>query len=588
MDTHCVSVRYSSQLIIANALFLCRLELPSLLSHLPKNDSNKNKGGKSKDKKQGQDVCHFFLRGHCKYGRRCRLRHVQPEQKPQKVDDKHLQTPQEHNVSYLEVRFPLSGYPRRPPLVCFRTELSHFPRPAALNITKRLLKEARELSKDEAPCVFTLVSLLESKDTVDHAVREDCCAFSFDEDFVPKDMNPSVSLAGVNAPDRKGGNDEGDGRGDLGDSRRKARDDFRRKMLVTNKRLKDRHRNRQKLSDPDNNDPIQAARRNLPAWQEQDRLLSALKRSQVVVVSGATGCGKSTQVPQFILDEWLLSGKDNQICNIICTQPRRISAIGVAERVAAERNEGTVGSNMVGYQIRMESRTCNFTRLLFCTTGILLRRLGSDPDLDCVSHVVVDEVHERSEEADFLLMVLRDLLARRKDLKVILMSATLNADMFADYFGGPKAVPVIEIPGRTFPVEQVRQHTGARQEPHCTDLFCLKQLNLSRVLLVLLGGGPGHDGLCPRRRLRVCAERYEERSAATRRIVLAEGTVQRRVHALPRRSHARPRLKRRRHVVQASKRQSERRAVDSEATSTPVSSLLRLSGRKMTVPSKSL
>lgn len=127
---------------------------------------------------------------------------------------------------------------------------------------------------------------------------------------------------------------------------------------------------------------------------------------QIVVISGMTGCGKSTQVPQYILDDWMVNTKGGSPhCNVICTQPRRISAMGVAERVASERNE-KVG-NVVGYQIRLESKTSAMTRLLFCTTGILLRRLESDPDMALVTHVIVDEVHERSEESDFLLMILK-------------------------------------------------------------------------------------------------------------------------------------------------------------------------------------
>lgn len=99
----------------------------------------------------------------------------------------------------------------------------------------------------------------------------------------------------------------------------------------------------------------------------------------------------------------------------------------------------------------MESKVSSKTRLTFCTTGILLRRLEYDPQLKSVTHILVDEVHERSEESDFLLLILRDLVKIRKDLTVILMSATLNADLFSEYFG---KVPVLEIPGRTFPVEQ--------------------------------------------------------------------------------------------------------------------------------------
>ncbi len=163
-------------------------------------------------------------------------------------------------------------------------------------------------------------------------------------------------------------------------------------------------------------------RRSLPAWDERDRIVRAVRDYQVVVVSGATGCGKSTQVPQYILDRWLEAGggvgRRDDLCNVVCTQPRRISAVGVAERVAAERGE-RAGEGMVGYQIRMETKAHpRWTRLLFCTTGILLRRLEGDPDLDLVTHVVVDEVHERSEESDFLLMILRDLIRRRKDLRL--------------------------------------------------------------------------------------------------------------------------------------------------------------------------
>ena len=105
--------------------------------------------------------------------------------------------------------------------------------------------------------------------------------------------------------------------------------------------------------------------------------------------------------------------------NIIVTQPRRISAIGVADRIAAERVE-KVGQT-VGYSIRLDSRRSSATRLLLCTTGVLLRRLQVDPDLASVSHVFVDEVHERDLNTDFLLIILRDLLYRRKSIKLILM-----------------------------------------------------------------------------------------------------------------------------------------------------------------------
>lgn len=106
------------------------------------------------------------------------------------------------------------------------------------------------------------------------------------------------------------------------------------------------------------------------------------------------------------------------------------------------------------------------TRLMFCTTGILLRRLEGEPDLNDVTHIIVDEVHERSEESDFLLMILRDTLKRRPDMRVVLMSATVNADLFSSYFNN---CPVLEIPGRTFPVQQVFLEEVLENIPYCLE-----------------------------------------------------------------------------------------------------------------------
>ena len=170
-----------------------------------------------------------------------------------------------------------------------------------------------------------------------------------------------------------------------------------------------------------------------------------------MVVSGATGSGKTTQVPAFVLEDAIIGGIGGTT-SIICTQPRRISAIGVAGRVAQERSE-KAGENMVGYAIRGERKASSKCKLLFCTTGIrevapffsflfilavnrdsrsklrwfiviVLQRIsrGGDPDLEGVSHVFVDEVHERSLDSDFLLLILKELLERNKHIKVILVS----------------------------------------------------------------------------------------------------------------------------------------------------------------------
>ncbi|OCL12583.1 ATP-dependent RNA helicase A [Glonium stellatum] len=202
-----------------------------------------------------------------------------------------------------------------------------------------------------------------------------------------------------------------------------------------------------------------AVRQSLPAWRLQEAIVHAVEHNRVVIISGETGSGKSTQSVQFILDD-LIRRKLGEAANIICTQPRRISALGLADRVADERCSA-VGEE-VGYVIRGESRQkAGVTKITFVTTGVLLRRLqtsGGSPDdvvaaLADVSHVVVDEVHERSLDTDFLLVLLRDILHRRKDLKVILMSATLDADVFEAYFHSVGSVGRIEIQGRTHPVE---------------------------------------------------------------------------------------------------------------------------------------
>ncbi|KAI8596835.1 P-loop containing nucleoside triphosphate hydrolase protein [Dissophora ornata] len=193
-------------------------------------------------------------------------------------------------------------------------------------------------------------------------------------------------------------------------------------------------------------------RMDLPIYQFRDQVFSLLASHQVLIVSGETGCGKSTQVPQYLAEHMLETGLGDQ-CDIVCTQPRRISAISIANRVSEElgdsKNSAGKPNTLVGYQIRLESRVAPTNILKFCTTGILLRRLESDKTLKGVTHLVIDEVHERTLESDFLLIILKKLLPRRPDLKVILMSATVDSARFSQYFNG---CPVLEVPGRTFPV----------------------------------------------------------------------------------------------------------------------------------------
>uniref|UniRef100_A0A4W6C2E5 ATP-dependent DNA/RNA helicase DHX36 n=1 Tax=Lates calcarifer TaxID=8187 RepID=A0A4W6C2E5_LATCA len=180
-------------------------------------------------------------------------------------------------------------------------------------------------------------------------------------------------------------------------------------------------------------------------------IIKLINSNRVLVVSGETGCGKTTQVTQFILDDYINRGMGS-LCRVVCTQPRRISAISVAERVAAERAESVGNGNSCGYQIRLQSRLPRRQgSVLYCTTGIILQWLHSDPLLSSVSHLVLDEIHERNLQSDVLLIIVKDLLKLRDDLKIILMSATLNAEKFSKYFDN---CPMIHIPGLTFPVEE--------------------------------------------------------------------------------------------------------------------------------------
>ncbi|XP_021572162.1 ATP-dependent RNA helicase DHX36 isoform X3 [Carlito syrichta] len=194
---------------------------------------------------------------------------------------------------------------------------------------------------------------------------------------------------------------------------------------------------------------MQRFREKLPSYGMQKKLVDLIDNHQVTVISGETGCGKTTQVTQFILDNFIERGKGSS-CRIVCTQPRRISAISVAERVAAERAESCGNGNSTGYQIRLQSRLPRKQgSILYCTTGIILQWLQTDMHLSSVSHIVLDEIHERNLQSDVLMTVIKDLLNYRSDLKVILMSATLNAEKFSEYFGN---CPMIHIPGFTFPV----------------------------------------------------------------------------------------------------------------------------------------
>jgi len=443
---------------LVNKVWELRLPLEHLWKYLPGGKMDpKSKAKAEKDPKLDKNVCQFFLAGHCRFGRRCYKKHIQPEGK-QRVDDGHLKGEEDEKIFIVEIRFPKGNrYPQEPCLVTFSTPLTHFPRSACVKVTTRLMEESKLMAKDSLPAVFTIVSILESSQELDQIIAGPESRLS-----LPKVLGADEVVRPVrDLNDKTNGGEmlknalEGDRRGE---ERKKEQE---RKMMEINRRMRSRYQ-QSKVSGEVSS--LMGVRKSLPAWKERTRIVDLLKSHQVVVISGMTGCGKSTQVPQFILDNWLAGDSRAEHCSVVCTQPRRISAIGVAGRVAQERGEKP--GDVVGYQIRLETKASERTRLMFCTTGILLRRLEGDPSLGDITHVIVDEVHERSEESDFLLMILRDTLPVRPDLRVILMSATVNADLFSNYF---KGAPVLEIPGRTFPVQQVFLEEILENIPYCLE-----------------------------------------------------------------------------------------------------------------------
>uniref|UniRef100_A0A1I7UL39 Probable ATP-dependent RNA helicase spindle-E n=1 Tax=Caenorhabditis tropicalis TaxID=1561998 RepID=A0A1I7UL39_9PELO len=194
---------------------------------------------------------------------------------------------------------------------------------------------------------------------------------------------------------------------------------------------------------------LENAKKKLPASRYRADVLKSIKSSNVVIISGGTGCGKTTQVPQFILEE---AHEKKKHVRIMVTQPRRIAAISISERVAKERGEKL--GDTVGYQVRLESRRSDKTLLTYCTVGVLLRMLTSDPLASGITHIVMDEIHEREINTDYLLIALRECIKNRPDLKVILMSATIEGSMqlFSSYFDND-SVKVIRIDSRTYDVE---------------------------------------------------------------------------------------------------------------------------------------
>ncbi|MHB1052670.1 MAG: ATP-dependent RNA helicase HrpA [Thiobacillus sp.] len=193
---------------------------------------------------------------------------------------------------------------------------------------------------------------------------------------------------------------------------------------------------------------------DLPVSARRDDILAALKENRVVILCGETGSGKTTQIPKMCLELGVKPGK-----LIGCTQPRRIAARSVATRIAHELG-GELGG-LVGYKVRFTDTVRRDTRIKIMTDGILLAESQSDPLLSRYDTIIIDEAHERSLNIDFLLGYLQTLVQKRTDLRVVITSATIDAERFSKHFNN---APVIEVSGRTYPVE-IRWRPVEREEP---------------------------------------------------------------------------------------------------------------------------
>ena len=272
----------------------------------------------------------------------------------------------------------------------------------------------------------------------------------------------------------------------------------------------------------------------LPVVAERERIVEMLRRHQVIIVCGDTGSGKTTQLPKMALEAGF--GAKGRL--VACTQPRRLAAVTVAERVASELGE-EVGAS-VGYQHRFGKRLSEATRVKFMTDGILLAETRHDPLLRAYDAIIIDEAHERTLNVDFLLGILKRILARRRDLRVIVSSATLDTGRFSEFFDD---APAVIVPGRLFPIEmrylpppedgeldlprQIVRAVETLPADFDTLVFLPGERDIREAAEALEGAGRGRDDVIPLlASLPAAEQRRAFQGSSRRRIVLATNVAE--------------------------------------------------------------
>ncbi|CAI4231079.1 unnamed protein product [Auanema sp. JU1783] len=248
---------------------------------------------------------------------------------------------------------------------------------------------------------------------------------------------------------------------------------------------------------------IQSQRARLPIFKNRNHIIYMCERYRTVIVVGETGCGKSTQVPQFLLEAgWCSDGR-----MIAVTEPRRVAAVTLASRVAEEKD--VILGQDVGYTVRFDDLSDNETKIKFMTDGILLREFMADPLLSKYSIIMVDEAHERSCNTDILIGLLRKVMQIRSDLRIIVSSATLDAELFRDFFemndtddSSKDTASVISVEGRTHPVTIFHTRTSVPNylQASADAVINIHKKDLPGDILVFLSGQDEVEEVCSKLR----------------------------------------------------------------------------------------